>query len=85
MDKQSGAWNLFFQKSSDGVNHFGRKLYISGFIQDYPYITQSGYNLPYGDYFQMSVVQENQTQIAWSEGPRYAGPGNQWTSQSIDD
>ena len=34
---------------------------------------------------QMSVDQENQTQVAWGEGPSYAGPGNQWTSHSIDD
>lgn len=77
MDKRTGAWNLFFRKSSDGGNQFGRTIRISGFVQGYPYITQAGYNLPYGDYFQMAVDQENQTQIAWGEGPSYAGPGNQ--------
>jgi hypothetical protein len=85
MDKRTGAWNLFFRKSSDGGDRFGRTIRISGFVQGYPYLTKSGYNLPYGDYFQMTVDQENQTQIAWGEGPDYAGPGNQWTSHSIDD
>jgi hypothetical protein len=85
MDKRTGVWNLFFRKSSDGGDQFGRTIRISGFVQGYPYLTQAGYNLPYGDYFQMTVDQENQTQIAWGEGPNYAGPGNQWTSHSIDD
>ncbi len=85
MDKRTGAWNLFFRKSSDGGDHFGRTIRISGYVPGYPYLTQAGYNLPYGDYFQMTVDQENQTQIAWGEGPNYAGPGNQWTSHSLDD
>jgi len=85
MDLRTGAWNLFFRKSSDGGDHFGRTIRISGFVPGYPYLTQAGYNLPYGDYFQMTVDQNNQTQMAWGEGPNYAGPGNQWASHSIDD
>jgi len=85
MDKRTGAWNLFFRKSSDGGDQFGRTIRISGYVPGYSYLKQAGYNLPYGDYFQMTVDQENQTQIAWGEGPNYAGPGNQWTSHSLDD
>jgi hypothetical protein len=44
-----------------------------------------GFELPDGDYFSMAVGVNNQTQIAWGEAPSYAGPGNQWVSQSIDD
>jgi hypothetical protein len=33
----------------------------------------------------MTVDQNNQTQMAWGEGPNYEGPGNQWASHSIDD
>jgi hypothetical protein len=85
MDKRTGAWNLFFRKSSDAGEHFSQTIRISGFVPGYPYLTSAGYNLPYGDYFQMTVDQQNQTQIAWGEGPNYAGPGNQWTSHSIDE
>lgn len=85
MDVRTGAWNLFFRKSSDGGDHFGRTIRISGFVPGYSYLTANGYNLPYGDYFQMTVDQNNQTQMAWGEGPNYAGPGNQWASHSIDD
>ena len=85
MDKRAGAWNLFFRKSSNGGDQFGCSIRISDYVQGYSYLTQAGYNLPYGDYFQMTVDQANQTQIAWGEVPSYAGPGNQWTSYSIDD
>ncbi len=47
--------------------------------------TQAGYALPYGDYFSMAVDGQNNTQIAWGEGPSYASPGNQWVSHSIND
>lgn len=77
MDKRTGAWNIFLRMSLDGGEQFGRTIWISSFIPGYPYIAHSGFHLPYGDYFQMTMDQENQTQIAWGEGPSYAGPGNQ--------
>jgi|SRR5436190_20662996 len=46
MDKRTGAWNLFFRKSSDGGGQFGSTIRISGFVQGYPCLTQTGYNLP---------------------------------------
>ena len=58
---------------------------ISSYIPGYPYLTQKGFGLPYGDYFSMAVDVNNQTQKAWGEGPSYAGPGNEWVSHSIND
>ncbi|HEX9132157.1 MAG TPA: sialidase family protein, partial [Ktedonobacteraceae bacterium] len=84
MDVRTGAWNVFFRKSNDGGIHFSNTERISGFVPGYPYLTQAGYSLPYGDYFAMTVDGQNNTQIAWGEGPGYAGPGNQWVSRSIN-
>ena len=85
MDTQTGAWNVFFRKSQDGGIHFSNTTRISGFVPGYPYLTQTGFSLPYGDYFSMAVDGQNNTQVAWGEGPSYAGPGNQWVSHSIND
>jgi photosystem II stability/assembly factor-like uncharacterized protein len=85
MDERTGAWNVFFRVSKDGGIHFSNAVRISGFVPGYPYLTQIGFSLPYGDYFSMVVDEQNHTQIAWGEGPGYAGPGNQWTLHSIND
>lgn len=82
MDTRTGAWNVFFRKSNDGGIHFSGTTRISGFVPGYPYLTQVGFSLPYGDYFSMAVDGQNNTQLAWGEGPSYAGPGNQWVSHS---
>lgn len=84
MDERTGAWNVFFRQSSDGGNSFGATVRISGYVPGYTYLTQKGFNLPYGDYFQLTVDQENQTQMDFGEGPSYQGPGNIWASHSID-
>lgn len=84
MDKRTGAWNVFFRESSnDGVS-FSGTVRVSGYVPGYAYLTPAGFKLPYGDYFQLTVDQENQTQMDFGEGPNYQGPGNIWASHSID-
>jgi hypothetical protein len=84
MDTRTGAWNLFYRTSLDGGMHLSQTTRISGYVPGYSYITKKGFNLPYGDYFQMTVDEENHTHIAFGEGPNYQGPGNIWISNSID-
>jgi len=85
MDKRTGAWNVFYRNSKDGGADFSGTVRISSFVPGYPYLTPIGFNLPYGDYFSMVVDTQNNTQVAWGEGPSYAGPGNQWVSHSLND
>ena len=85
MDERTGKWNVFFRKSNDGGQHFGSTVRISSFVSGYPYLTPKGYNLPYGDYFQLTVDPANQTVMDFGEGPNYNGPGNIWTAHSLDD
>jgi BNR repeat-like domain len=84
MDERTGAWNVFFRSSTDGGLHLGKTIQVSGFVPGYPYLGPSGFALPYGDYQSMVVDDDNQTQMAFGEGPSYAGPGNQWVSHSTD-
>jgi hypothetical protein len=84
MDTHTGAWNVFFRNSQDGGIHFSNTVRISCFVPGYPYLTEAGFSLPYGDYFSMAVDVNNKTQMAWGEAPSYAGPGNQWVSHNIN-
>jgi hypothetical protein len=83
MDMRTGAWNVFFRESQDSGIHFSNSVRISSFVPGYPYLTQAGFGLPYGDYFSIAVDASNITQIAWGEAPSYAGPGNQWVSHNV--
>ncbi len=80
MDTRTGQWNLFYRASSNGGSSWSSETRVSGYVPGYAYLTPSGFGLPYGDYFQMSVDDRGSTQIAWGESASYAGPGNIWTS-----
>jgi hypothetical protein len=83
MDTRTGAWNVFFRSSTDGGVHLSPTIRVSGYVPGYTYLTKAGFMLPYGDYFQMTVDEDNNTQMAFGEGPSYAGPGNIWVSHSL--
>ena len=81
-DTRTGSWNLFYRSSSNGGSSWSVETQVSTFVPGYSYITPSGFGLPYGDYFSMSVDDTGSTQIAWGEAGSYSGPGNIWTSHN---
>jgi len=83
MDTRSGAWQVYYRDSLDGGAHLSSTIRISGFVGGYPYLTQDGFALPYGDYMSLSVDNEGRTQAAFGEGPSYAGPGNIWVAHQL--
>jgi hypothetical protein len=83
MDKRTGKWNVFYRSSTDGGLNLGPAIRISSFVPGYPYLTPAGFGSPYGDYFQMTVDDNNNTQMAFGEAPSYQGPGNIWVSHSL--
>ena len=83
MDKRTGKWNVFYRSSADGGHHLSPTVRISSFVPGYSYLSAAGFNLPYGDYFSMAVDDNNNTQMAFGEGPNYQGPGNIWVSHSL--
>jgi hypothetical protein len=83
MDKRTGEWNVFYRRSEDGGQQFSSTVHVSSFVPGYPYLSPAGFRLPYGDYCSMTVDEDNNTQMAFGEGPSYAGPGNIWVSHDI--
>ena len=55
MDMRTGDWNVFDRRSTDGGRHFGPEVQVSRSVHGYPYIHPDGFDLPYGDYFQLTV------------------------------
>jgi hypothetical protein len=82
MDTRTGQWNVFYRTSLDGGKHLTPTVRISSFVPGYPYLTQAGFASPYGDYWQMTVDEDNNTHMAFGEAPNYQGPGNIWVSNS---
>lgn len=83
MDTRTGKWNVFYRSSTDGGSHLSPTIRISSFVPGYPYLTSAGFGSPYGDYFQMTVDDDNNTQMAFGEAPSYQGPGNIWVSHGL--
>lgn len=82
MDTRTGSWNVFFRLSVDGGRTFGVTRQVSSFVPGYPYLSPAGFGLPYGDYFSMAVGRNGAIDMAFGEGPSYAGPGNIWFARS---
>jgi hypothetical protein len=81
-DTRTGAWNVFVRESIDGGRTFGPSRYASSFVPGYGYLTPLGFGLPYGDYWEMAYGRDGELDIAFGEGPNYAGPGNIWFTRS---
>jgi hypothetical protein len=85
MDTRRGAWNVFYRESQDGGRRFNPTIQVSTPVAGYPYLSPTGFLSPYGDYFQMTVDGHDRTQMAFGEGPSYAGPGNIWVAHQLGD
>lgn len=83
MDMRTGRWNVYYRTSDDGGVHLGDTVRLSSPVDGYAYIHRDGFNLPYGDYFQLTVDGSGQTHAAFGEGPSYAGPGNIWVTREL--
>lgn len=80
MDTRTGAWNVYYRASGDSGTSWGAETRISTYVPGYPYLSATGFTLPYGDYMSLGVDALGRSQAIWGEGPSYQGPGNIWTA-----
>jgi hypothetical protein len=50
----------------------------AGLLVTQQYKASAGFRFPYADYFSMTVDNHGTSDLTWSEGNSYNGPGNTW-------
>jgi len=76
MDNRTGAFNVWYRRSTDGGRTWSAEVQVSAFRNGYPYVTAQGFAFPYGDYITLVLDPKGRVHIAWGEGPSWVGPGN---------
>lgn len=67
MDNRTGAWNLWYRRSTDGGFSWTTSVRLST-AQMFGFQSEEGFLFPYGDYGTMVVDQHDNTHIIWGEG-----------------
>ena len=79
MDTRSAPyWNTFYRSSTNGGASWSDEMRVSSYVAGYSYISPSGFNFPFGDYFQMAIDDLGRTQTVWGEGSNWNTPGSTW-------
>ena len=76
--RQAPLWNVFYRNSSNGGATWSEESKLSGYVPGYRYIRSKGFSFPFGDYFQINIDHEGQTQAVWGEGLNFRTPGSIW-------
>jgi hypothetical protein len=80
-DDPNARWNVFYRSSTDGGITWSSEAQVSQYASGYTYdfaTPNEGFLQPYGDYFELDIDGDGQTQMIWGEGNSYVGPGNIW-------
>jgi hypothetical protein len=78
--RQAPLWNVYFRSSTDGGGTWSPEAKLSSYVPEYRYIRREGFSFPFGDYFEMAIDSQAQTQVVWGEGLNYLTPGSIWYS-----
>ena len=76
------AWNVWYRATTNHGASWSRTVRLSNRGSGAPYKSNVGFRFPYGDYFGITVDSHGTTDVAWSEGTNYDGPGGTWWAQS---
>jgi hypothetical protein len=76
--RTSPAWNTYYRSSSNGGATWADEIRVSSYVPGYRYISNAGFNFPFGDYFGLAIDNHNDTHIVWGEGQNYQSPGSIW-------
>jgi len=76
--RQAALWNVYHRNSSNGGATWSEESRLSSYVPGYRYIRPKGFSFPFGDYFELSIDSEGQTQAVWGEGLNFRTPGSIW-------
>jgi len=78
--RESPFWNTFYRSSTNGGATWSSEAQLSTYVPGYEYLDPKGFKFPFGDYFEMDIDNQGDTQVVWGEGLTYESPGNIWYS-----
>ena len=76
------AWNVWYRATVNRGVSWSPTVRLSNLGSGAPYKTSAGFRFPYGDYFGMTVDNHGASDLTWSEGNSYNGPGNTWWARN---
>ena len=76
--RQAPFWNVYYRNSSNGGATWSDESRLSSYVPGYRYIRSKGFSFPFGDYFQIGIDSDGQTQAVWGEGLNFRTPGSIW-------
>jgi photosystem II stability/assembly factor-like uncharacterized protein len=85
MDDRKGSddrWNVWFRRTTDGGKSWSSPVRISDAARGTAYVRRHGFLEPYGDYGEVSIIENGKTFAAWGEGVSYEGPGGTWFNRT---
>jgi len=86
MDNRGGdgsLWNVWSRSSTDGGASLSPEADISnGGTGLVPYVTASGFEFPFGDYFEVDVDGNGHVHAVFGEGQNYDSPGSIWYTRN---
>jgi hypothetical protein len=78
--RRHGLWNTYYRASNNGGATWSAESQLSGFIPGYDFIKPEGFSFPFGDYFEIDIDSNGDTQAVWGEGLNFRSPGSIWYS-----
>ena len=76
--RNAPMWNAYYRRSRDGGKTWSSESDISTFVPGFSYITPTGFSFPFGDYFEMAVDDQGNTQVIMAQGLNWDSPGSIW-------
>jgi hypothetical protein len=74
------VWNVYSSDSANSGAAWRSPKQLSSYTKGYRYIHANGFAFPFGDYFQIAIDSDNQTQAVWGQGQNFRSPGSIWYS-----
>jgi hypothetical protein len=78
--RNAPLWNVYYRSSSNGGATWSSEVKLSSYVPGYRYIRNQGFSFPFGDYFEIAIDGEENTQAIWAEGLNFRTPGSIWYS-----
>jgi hypothetical protein len=83
LDDRTGRWNAWYKSSMDGGDTWSATQRLSNRPGGAPYKSPRGFRFPYGDYGQIAIDSDGNTQATWGESRSYIGPGGSWYARGL--